>query len=289
MKRALFSALALLAPAALAAPAAAAQVAPNVVVIEDGERGAQLSVWNNGDTPVEVQVSLGFGYEDTDDDGTIETSFEKESDHPRSAADWLRAYPQRVVVPPEARQSIRVFARAPGNLDEGEYWARAQVQTRPTEVPAEDVEGEEDIRVRVGVTSRQRIPVFVRNGETESSLAVDRVRARLHHEATEGEDDGERYVMAHYRADAGGGAAFLGSMAARIESGGETLAARQAPLAVFVSGERRIRIPLPEGVSRADLDGARLDLEPVREHPVVQSRHIRPGESEGWQGPLALE
>ncbi len=165
--------LALLLPAA---PSMAAQVAPNVVLIGSGERGAQVTVHNPGLSPIEVEVTLTFGYEDSDEEDKVRTVYPEDgTTHDKSAVNWLRVYPQRVIVGPGARQALRLFSRPPQGLAEGEYWARMQVQTRPTEMPSRAVESTDEVRVRVGVTTRQRIPVFVRIGEPEASLRFTHV------------------------------------------------------------------------------------------------------------------
>jgi P pilus assembly chaperone PapD len=269
-----------------ASSASALQVAPNVVFIHAGERGSELTLRNGGGAPVEVQIRVIFGFEDAGDDGQVRAVYPDR--HPRSAADWIRAYPQRTIVAPNARQSIRLFSRAPADLPPGEYWARVEVQSRPAQTASRSVEGEDDIQVRVGVTTRQRIPIFVRVGEVESSLAIASVQARLD-TRQEGEGAATREVVATYSARIRGNAAFLGTMKARIENGQRVIAERDALLAVFVAGRRRIRIPLSDDVRAEDLAGARLVLEARHEHPALQERDFVPGRTAPWSGPLAVE
>ena len=282
------SAVSVLLGALWAQPAKAAQVAPNVVFINAGERGAELMVRNGGQEPIEVQVGLSFGYEATDHRGQVQSVYTDDPDHPKSAASWLRAYPQRTVIAPGSRQSIRLFSRAPADVEPGEYWARIEVQSRPTRVPTRAAGDDDEIQVRVGVTTRQRIPIFVRVGETEASFAVGAVRARVDEKSGE---DGEvsRSVYVRYRARLAGNAAFLGTMHARIENGGKVLAERRAPLAVFVPGVRGARLALSDDVSAADLRGATLILEARREHPAIAAADLVSGRALRWEGPLALE
>ncbi len=270
-------------------PVRAAQVAPNVVFIDSGERGSEITVRNGGERPIEVEVRVVFGYEASDAEGRTRTVYPgREAERARSAADWIRAYPQRAVIPPNSRQTIRLFSRPPRDLEAGEYWARVEVQSRPTHIPTETLDDAQDVQVRIGVATRQRIPLFVRIGETEASLRVGSARARLREEPDE---DGvvARELQIRYRASLAGNAAFLGSLTARVENGSEILAERTSPLAVFVPGVRRIRVPLPAGVSEADLRGATLVLEPTRQHPAIQARYLVSGRALRWEGPLALE
>ena len=268
--------------------AEAAQVAPNIVFINSGERGAELTIRNGAQTPIEVEVRIVFGYEDTDGAGRVRAVYPESSDGERSAAEWIRAYPRRAVIPPESRQSIRLFSRAPSGIEAGEYWARIQVESRPTQIEAQDAAGGEDVQVRVGVTTRQRIPLFVRVGEASASLAVGEARARLRQDAREDRAP-QRHIEVRYRTRLAGNAAFLGTMQARLEREGRILATQEVPLAVFVPGIRRVRIPLDEELSAADLRQARLILEARREHPAINSRDLLAGRALRWEGPLALE
>jgi P pilus assembly chaperone PapD len=272
--------------AAAAAPASAAQIAPNILFIGANERGAELVVHNPGGAPIEFEVSLLFGYEDAGEDGAVGAVYPDDPDPARSAVSWLRAYPQRAVVPPGQRQTIRLFRRPPPDLPEGEYWARVSIQSRPTEIPSRAL-GEEEVQVRVGVTTRQRIPVFVRIGAPEASVKIAEVQAR--YESAEESEEGGPTVVARYQARLEGNAAFLGHLSARIEKDGEVLAEAAVPMAIFVDGRRRARIPLPDGATREGLEGARLVLEATRRHPAIQSRHLLPGEGDRFEGPLDLD
>lgn len=276
-----------------AAPAGAAQIAPNVIFIEEGERGGELSVWNHGDTPIEIEVTLAFGYEDTNDEGEVHAVHrDADDDHPRSAASWLRAYPRRTVVPPESRQSVRIFSREPADLEDGEYWARAEVRSRPTEVEGQELEGEDDIAVEVGVATRHRLPVFVRRGEPEAYLGLRDVELGIEevpaedNETEDGAGGGERRVVARYRAEVRGNAAFLGTLRARVETAEGVVAEGDQRLAVFVPGARRVHIPIPDELGDEELAGARVILEGEREHPLLRSSQLVGGRAERWEGSL---
>ena len=75
----------------------AVYVSPTAVFMDDRSDAAQITIGNSGDTPEEASVELKFGFPDADSAGT---PFVRMIDDPGtqypSAADWIRAYPQRV-------------------------------------------------------------------------------------------------------------------------------------------------------------------------------------------------
>src|SRR5207249_10393436 len=76
------------------------------------------TLFRSNTEPVEVSISLLFGYPVTDSLGRIVL---RTIDHPdstmRSAAGWIQAFPRRLTVPPLERQTIRLqIGRATSEL-----------------------------------------------------------------------------------------------------------------------------------------------------------------------------
>src|SRR2546430_4388445 len=111
-------------------------IAPHAVFIDGRARSGAVLLYNPNTEPVEVSISLLFGYPATDSLGRIVL---RTIDHPdstmRSAAGWIQAFPRRLTVPPLERQTIRLLASPPPGLPAGEYWARLVVAAKGGQVP----------------------------------------------------------------------------------------------------------------------------------------------------------
>ena len=168
---------AVFAAASLAAPAAAGVgdllVAPTRVIL-DGRKGTEIVLNNLGDEPATYRISVEFRR--MMPDGNLEDVAEP-SDREKAAADMIVYAPRRVTLAPNQPQSIRLAARPPQGLPDGEYRVhllfRAIPPARPvTPASAEKVEGLQFKLIPVyGVT----IPVIVRLGNLEAKAGIANV------------------------------------------------------------------------------------------------------------------
>ena len=169
---------ALLAPLMmLAAPSAQAGVgdllvAPTRVVL-DGRRGAEVILNNIGDDVATYRVTAELRR--MTPDGNLVDVTEPNAGE-KAAQEMLLYAPRRITLPPNQPQAIRLSARAPEGLPDGEYRVhmlfRAVPPPRPQVAP-EKIEGVAfQLRPIYGVT----IPVIVRLGHLEAKAAIANVR-----------------------------------------------------------------------------------------------------------------
>jgi P pilus assembly chaperone PapD len=173
------------APAALAAGIAAAAatpaaagvgdllVAPTRIVL-DGRKGTEIILNNIGQEPATYRISVEFRRMTPDGnlvDVTEATPAEK------AAADMIVYAPRRVTLAPHEPQSIRIAARPPQGLTDGEYRVHLLFRAIPPSTPvtaakAPDAKGLQLQLIPVyGVT----IPVIVRLGNLEAKAGISNV------------------------------------------------------------------------------------------------------------------
>ena len=174
--RPVVAALALL-PALAATPASAGVgdllVAPTRLVL-DGRRGTELVLNNIGDEPATYRISVEFRR--MNPDGTLAEVKEPNAEE-KAAGDMIVYAPRRVTLAPREPQSIRIAARAPQGLPDGEYRAhlllRAIPPARPVVPASEKPNGLQLQLIPVyGVT----IPVIVRLGNLEAKAGIANVK-----------------------------------------------------------------------------------------------------------------
>lgn len=171
------SAALFVAPALLcAAPASAGigdlLVAPTRVVL-DGRRGTEIILNNIGEDIATYRVSVEFRR--MTPNGSL-TPVAEPNEREKTAEGMILYAPRKVTLPPNQPQSIRLSARAPAGLADGEYRVhmlfRAIPEARPVTEPKK-VEGVSfQIRPIYGVT----IPVIVRLGNLEAKAAISNVQ-----------------------------------------------------------------------------------------------------------------
>jgi hypothetical protein len=246
--------------AAAATPAAGqgVVVGPHAVFIDHRLRSGAVLLYNPNTEPVEVTISVIYGYPVTDSAGAIvlRTLDAPDAAEP-SAAAWLQAFPRRLTVAPLERQTIRLLARPPAALADGEYWARLVIAAKGGRIP---VTGVSDTAIQIGLTLEVRtiIGVNYRKGAVQTGVRLSGVRAVPAGDTMR--------VWAHL--ERAGNAAFIGSIrGVLVDSAGVTRGEFHSPLGVYRALEPRFAMPvrpLPAGryVLRVEVTSQRDDLAP---------------------------
>jgi P pilus assembly chaperone PapD len=268
--------------AALAFPSASALaqgvlVAPHAIVIDHRTRSGSLSLYNPGDGPAEVTLSTFFGYPVTDSAGDFELKKVEQPDPSApSAAGWVEAFPKRMVLAPKERQTVRLLARPPARLPDGEYWARLVVAAKGGTVPVTGVGDSIGITVGLNLEVRTVLPLQYRKGAVATSVRLSRLSA-----AVEGDSLAVRMRLVRM-----GTAAFIGTVrGALADSAGRTVATFNSPVSVYYEMEPRVTAALPGGKLapgtyrlRVEVAGEREDLAPevlLPTRPVRDSLEVR--------------
>jgi P pilus assembly chaperone PapD len=229
--------------AALAIPTATqAQgvlVAPHAVVIDHRTRSGSLSLYNPGDEPAEVSLSTFFGYPVTDSAGAFDLrTVEQPAATMPSAAGWLEAFPKRMVLQPKERQTVRLLARPPAGLPDGEYWARLVVAAKGGAVPVSGVDSSSGISVGLNLEVRTVLPLQYRKGAVATSVRTGRLSADIERDS----------LAVRLRLERQGTGAYIGTVrGALADSAGRTVATFSGPVAVYYEVEPRFTAPLPGG------------------------------------------
>lgn len=161
---------------AMAAPASAGigdlLVAPTRIILNNG-RGTEIILNNIGDDTATYRISVEV--KRMKEDGSFEDVSEPNA-REATARDMIVYAPRRVVLPPRQPQTIRIAARAPAGLPDGEYRVhllfRAVPPAQPPVATPADFKGIGFALTPVyGVT----IPVIVRLGNLSATAGIANV------------------------------------------------------------------------------------------------------------------
>jgi P pilus assembly chaperone PapD len=162
---------------ATAAPAAAGVgdllVAPTRIVL-DGRKGTEIILNNIGDEPATYRVSVEFRRMTADGDlvDVAEASAQE-----KAAADMIVYAPRRVTLAPHEPQSIRIAARPPQGLPDGEYRVHLLFRAIPPATPvtaSSPTEGK-GLQLQLIPVYGVTIPVIVRLGNLEAKAGISNV------------------------------------------------------------------------------------------------------------------
>jgi P pilus assembly chaperone PapD len=171
-------AAALTAAALLPTPAGAGVgdllVAPTRLVL-DGRKGAEIILNNIGDEPATYRVSVEFRRM-TEKGDLVDVPTPTDAD--KAAEDMIIYAPRKVTLAPHEPQAIRIVARAPQGLPDGEYRVHMLFRAIPPATPVVQPAGEEAKGVQFQLTPIYgvTIPVIVRLGNLEASAGIANVQ-----------------------------------------------------------------------------------------------------------------
>jgi len=227
---------ALLAALPSAAPAQGVIVAPHAVFIDHATRAGSITLYNPGEEPVEVTVSFAFGYPTTNSAGlvTVELADSTPPGEP-GATEWLQAFPRRVTIAQQQRQTIRLLASPPANLPNGEYWARIVVGAKGGKVPVVGVPDSAAITVGLTLEIRTVISVTYRKGQLTTGVTLAPISAEYAHDSV-----GVRIPLTRT-----GTAAYLGTArVAVVNSEGKLVGEDERAVAVYHALDPRLTVPV---------------------------------------------
>jgi hypothetical protein len=235
-------------------------VAPHAVYIDHRLRSGSVLLYNPGTERVEVTISTIFGYPTTDSSGAIKLDT-LVRDSAVSALDWIQAFPRRLTVGPRERQTVRLLARPPAGLADGEYWLRLVIAAQAGRVPISGVSDTTAIQVGLTLEVRTIIGVNYRKGPVTTGVALSNVRAQVVGDS----------LITRSRLERRGNAAFVGTVRATLlDSAGAIRSSFASPIGVYTTMEPRIGTPLaPPGLPRGrywlryEVVAEREDLDPT--------------------------
>jgi hypothetical protein len=266
MPRQLIVAVALLASLVGEAAAQGVVVAPHAVYLDHRTRSGSITLYNPGVDPAEVTISSIYGYPVTDSVGhfMLQVPDSVEPGMPAATA-WIEAFPRRMILRPLQRQTVRLLARPPQGLADGEYWSRIVISAKGGAI---QVANADSSRIQIGLALEVRtiIPLIYRKGMLHTGLEISNLRAVASGDSLS--------VRAHLQRL--GTAAFVGiAKGTLLGETGATVASFQQPLAVYydvepvflmstkglASGAYRLRIEL--STDRTDIAPDQLLRTPV--------------------------
>ena len=148
-------------------------VAPTRLVL-DGRKGAEIVLNNVGDEPATYRISVEFRRM-TPEGNLVEVT--DPTPQEKAAADMIVYAPRRVTLAPHEPQSIRIAARPPQGLPDGEYRVHMLFRAVPAATPVAAPTGDQVKGLHLqlipiyGVT----IPVIVRLGSLQVTAGISNV------------------------------------------------------------------------------------------------------------------
>jgi hypothetical protein len=249
-------------------PAQSVTVAPPVVVIDHRARGGSIDLYNPSPVPIEVSISLLYGYPVSDSLGNIDLrTMETPPATEPAASGWIDAYPRRATVLPGQKQTVRFLARPPADLADREYWSRIVVSSKAAAIALATPDTTK-ITASLNVEIRTITTLLYRKGTVSSTITTSNLRTELHGDS----------IVTRVKLEPHGNAAWLGTLTGKfVGADGKTAAEFERPMGVYHGVDPSFVLPLdsvPPGKYRlrVELKSERRDVprSTLLQSPVVR-------------------
>lgn len=214
-------------------------VAPTSVILSDRKRTGRLTVQNPTDRPKQVQISFSFGVPVSDSAGNIKLNLQDSAvTDERSALDWIKAFPKKMILEPNTSQVVRFLARPPKDLADGEYWARIMVRSQEGETSIPLPTDDDKIMTKLNMIMQTAIVLKYRSGNLISKLEVRETEVF----------PTDTMVTAYIDMINRGNVSYVGVLSCRlIDADGREISKNDIDLAVYRELKRKVRLPILAG------------------------------------------
>lgn len=168
--------LALFAPTPAAAGVGDLLVAPTRIVL-NGSRGTEIVLSNIGDDVATYRISVELRR--MKEDGSLE-DVPVANDREKTAQNMILYAPRRVTIAPNEPQTIRISARAPQGLADGEYRAHLLFRAVPPPRPVTAQREVKGIAFELIPIYGVTIPVVIRMGNLQAKVGIANVQLTSH-------------------------------------------------------------------------------------------------------------
>jgi hypothetical protein len=153
-------------------------VAPTRLILNGG-RSAEVSLNNIGDEPATYRISAEFRR--MSPDGSLE-DVSNPTDAEKAARDMVIFAPRRVTLAPREPQSIRIAARPPKGLPDGEYRVHLLFRAIPPATPVTQAASApaKGVSFKLTPVYGVTIPVIVRLGNLSVQVGISNVHVETH-------------------------------------------------------------------------------------------------------------
>ncbi|NRB23575.1 molecular chaperone [Shewanella sp.] len=146
-------------------------ISPTQVTLNDRERSTSLVLINTGQETRTYRLS--WQQKSVLENGSYHNLTEEEAKTFPTASGMIRFSPKQVTLKPDERQTIRLAVRRPKGLADGEYRSHLLLKALPPKSPeSSNVNG---IRIKLNVVMSYSLPIIVRQGEIDASVALTSV------------------------------------------------------------------------------------------------------------------
>lgn len=219
--------------------AAGVIVAPSVIVIDEKSKTGRMNLQNPSNTPKEVAIDFSYGIPESDSLGNVNIFLSDSGvTDPQSALGWIRAFPRKLIIPPNGSQVVRFIAKPPKDLKDGEYWVRVVVESQEGTTSIPVATDNEQITTKLNMIMRTAIMLKYRTGDLLASVELKDTYANV----------SENSVDVFVDLKNTGNVSYIGILECQLlDADKKLISSNNLQLALYKDLLRRISLPIVDG------------------------------------------
>lgn len=150
------------------------RVSPPLLFLNEPSRSTSFKVMNLTDNEIEIWLEIKYGFVTTDDSNNIYIKLtDKIESDDQPAHTWSKSYPAKFVLKSRDIQFVRIIVNPPSGLQDGEYWARLEINSKPL-VKRPLIQGDNTGQPKIGleIINQQSIPFHYRKGKISTGVDI---------------------------------------------------------------------------------------------------------------------
>lgn len=261
---------------AIAYDAYALRISMKRIIFEGDKRSETLTVINNTDQEKTYRLSFRH-YTMGETKGLKHIEDDELNQYPeiKWADDYIRFAPRRFTIQPGGAQQVRLFARTPRNLEEGEYRSHLWILTESKPEDFNEQRGNDNGRpaVRLAMQPGISLPLFLRSGDISSTASLENGNLQ-----TTAGKNGNTLLKVDFRLAKDGEKSIYGNLAFYCTAGSEEFIAKYTKgWAIYTETPYRdlqFYINIPDGKSVNDCRTMRVVYESDDDDSTYAGRAI---------------
>lgn len=146
-------------------------VLPPAAFLDPKTNSGMVFLENKNNKPKEVTIDFKFGYLKYDENGNFSMEYNDKNAEKWSLLPYIRAFPKKMVIPPNGRQMIRFMVKATPSMPDGAYWVRLIVASKDARKQIDSATGT-NVRVNLELAMSTSTIVILQKGKCNTGLEI---------------------------------------------------------------------------------------------------------------------
>jgi len=152
---------------------------PPVIFIDNNTRTGTITVFNQSQDSKEIEISLKYGYVDTDSTGNSVLIFNDTlTEKKYSIAPYTSIYPKKFILKPNQQQDVKFMVKNVINLTDGTYWTRIITTSSDVKKQIDTSNYKDSIRLALKFKFEFITALFFQKGKLNTSINIDSIETR---------------------------------------------------------------------------------------------------------------